>query len=80
MCRAMEARPMDICRIGLIGAGNVARRHAKVLSGFPDVRIAGITDVVPQALTTTVPSNTHPARELFITRTLRCGCARSTDL
>jgi myo-inositol 2-dehydrogenase/D-chiro-inositol 1-dehydrogenase len=40
---------MDICRIGLIGAGNVGRRHARVLSGFRDVRLAGITDVVPEA-------------------------------
>lgn len=27
-----------------MGAGNVAARHARVLSDFPDVRIAGITD------------------------------------
>ncbi|MGV9770500.1 Gfo/Idh/MocA family protein [Streptosporangium sp. NPDC003464] len=27
-----------------MGAGNVAARHARVLSGFPDVRIAGIAD------------------------------------
>ena len=40
---------MDICRIGLIGAGNVGRRHAQVLKIFPDVHLAGITDVVPQA-------------------------------
>jgi myo-inositol 2-dehydrogenase/D-chiro-inositol 1-dehydrogenase len=40
---------MDICRVGLIGAGFVGRRHARVLSGFPDVRIAGITDLVPAA-------------------------------
>jgi myo-inositol 2-dehydrogenase / D-chiro-inositol 1-dehydrogenase len=40
---------MDICRIGLIGAGNVARRHARVLSSFPDVHLTGITDVVPDA-------------------------------
>jgi Predicted dehydrogenases and related proteins len=40
---------MDICRIGLIGAGNVGRRHAQVLRSFPDVHLAGITDVVPQA-------------------------------
>ncbi|MEO3791003.1 Gfo/Idh/MocA family oxidoreductase [Nonomuraea sp. B10E15] len=31
-------------RIGFIGAGNVAARHADVLSGFPDVTIAGIAD------------------------------------
>jgi predicted dehydrogenase len=40
---------MDVCRIGLIGAGNVGRRHAQVLRSFPDVHLAGITDVAPQA-------------------------------
>jgi len=40
---------MDICRIGLIGAGNVGRRHAQVLKSFPDVHLAGITDAIPQA-------------------------------
>lgn len=40
---------MDICRVGLIGAGNVGRRHAQVLRGFPDVRLTGITDVIPEA-------------------------------
>ncbi|MFG3436230.1 Gfo/Idh/MocA family protein [Nonomuraea sp. NPDC047897] len=33
-----------IIRVGIIGAGNVAARHADVLSGFPDVTIAGIAD------------------------------------
>ena len=33
-----------ITRVGIIGAGNVAARHADVLSGFPDVAIAGIAD------------------------------------
>ncbi|MFI6811100.1 Gfo/Idh/MocA family protein [Nonomuraea sp. NPDC050328] len=36
--------PLEKARIGLIGAGNVAARHADVLSGFPDVRIVGIAD------------------------------------
>jgi predicted dehydrogenase len=40
---------MDACRIGLIGAGNVGRRHAQVLSTFPDVHLAGIADVDPRA-------------------------------
>lgn len=40
---------MSICRIGLIGAGNVGRRHAQVLSSFPDVQLAGTTDTVPEA-------------------------------
>ncbi|MEV7969130.1 Gfo/Idh/MocA family oxidoreductase [Sphaerisporangium sp. NPDC088356] len=31
-------------RIGIIGAGNVAARHAEVLSCFPDVTIVGIAD------------------------------------
>jgi myo-inositol 2-dehydrogenase / D-chiro-inositol 1-dehydrogenase len=39
---------MDVCRIGLIGAGNVGRRHARVLGSFPDVHLTGITDVVPE--------------------------------
>ncbi|MFD0744112.1 Gfo/Idh/MocA family protein [Phytohabitans flavus] len=33
----------------MVGAGNVARRHASVLAGFPDVRLVGVTDVVPEA-------------------------------
>ncbi|REG01611.1 putative dehydrogenase [Asanoa ferruginea] len=37
------------CRVGMIGAGNVAQRHARVLSGFADVEIIGVTDVVPPA-------------------------------
>ncbi|WP_198679249.1 Gfo/Idh/MocA family protein [Thermomonospora amylolytica] len=32
------------CRIGIVGAGNVAARHAQVLGGFPDVRIAAVAD------------------------------------
>ncbi|GAA4723748.1 Gfo/Idh/MocA family protein [Phytohabitans rumicis] len=33
------------CAVGIIGAGNVARRHARVLAGFVDVRLVGVTDV-----------------------------------
>jgi myo-inositol 2-dehydrogenase/D-chiro-inositol 1-dehydrogenase len=40
---------MDITRIGLIGAGGVGRRHAQVLSGFPDVHLVGVCDAVPAA-------------------------------
>ncbi|HZN19321.1 MAG TPA: Gfo/Idh/MocA family oxidoreductase [Micromonosporaceae bacterium] len=36
-------------RIGLVGAGNVAQRHARELAAFDDVRLAGVTDVVPEA-------------------------------
>lgn len=36
-----------ITRVGIIGAGNVAARHADVLSTFPDVTIAGIADTDP---------------------------------
>src|SRR6202020_1046577 len=49
MWMTREAILVDICRIGLIGAGNVGRRHAEVLGSFPDVHLAGITDVVPAA-------------------------------
>jgi myo-inositol 2-dehydrogenase/D-chiro-inositol 1-dehydrogenase len=36
-------------RVGMIGAGGVAQRHAKVLSGLPGVQVVGVTDVVPAA-------------------------------
>ncbi|MCP2169098.1 Gfo/Idh/MocA family protein [Goodfellowiella coeruleoviolacea] len=32
------------CRIGFVGAGAVAERHARVLAGFPDVRLVAVTD------------------------------------
>jgi myo-inositol 2-dehydrogenase/D-chiro-inositol 1-dehydrogenase len=37
------------CRVGLAGAGNVARRHARVLSGFDDIELVGVADVLPEA-------------------------------
>ncbi|MFD6568024.1 Gfo/Idh/MocA family protein [Micromonospora profundi] len=40
---------MRKCRVGLIGAGGVAQRHARVLSGFDDVELSGVTDVLPEA-------------------------------
>ncbi|WBB76809.1 Gfo/Idh/MocA family oxidoreductase [Micromonospora sp. WMMD1128] len=36
-------------RVGLVGAGGVAQRHARVLSGFEDVDLLGVTDVAPGA-------------------------------
>ncbi|MGC4806327.1 Gfo/Idh/MocA family protein [Micromonospora sp. DT233] len=36
---------MRVCRVGLVGAGGVAQRHARVLGGFPDVEILGVADV-----------------------------------
>jgi myo-inositol 2-dehydrogenase/D-chiro-inositol 1-dehydrogenase len=36
------------CRVGLIGAGGVAQRHARVLGGFDDVELVCVTDVVPE--------------------------------
>jgi myo-inositol 2-dehydrogenase/D-chiro-inositol 1-dehydrogenase len=40
---------MRRCRVGLVGAGNVAQRHARVLATFDDVQVAGVTDVVAGA-------------------------------
>ena len=40
---------MSVCRIGLVGAGNVAQRHARVLVGFEDVRVVGVSDVLAPA-------------------------------
>lgn len=42
-------RSMGRCRVALVGAGNVARRHARVLASFDDVRLVGVTDVLPAA-------------------------------
>ncbi|SCL57064.1 Gfo/Idh/MocA family protein [Micromonospora yangpuensis] len=40
---------MRRCRVGVVGAGGVAQRHARVLTGFDDVELLGVTDVVGQA-------------------------------
>ena len=40
---------MTATRIGLVGAGGVAARHARVLAGLPDVQLVGVTDVVAEA-------------------------------
>ena len=40
---------MRTCRVGLVGAGGVAQRHARVLSGFEDVELLGVTDVAHDA-------------------------------
>jgi myo-inositol 2-dehydrogenase / D-chiro-inositol 1-dehydrogenase len=40
---------MAMTRVGLVGAGGVAQRHARVLSGLPDVQVIGVTDVRAEA-------------------------------
>ena len=40
---------MTATRIGLVGAGGVAARHARVLSGLSDVQVVGVADVVVEA-------------------------------
>ncbi|MGK5740774.1 Gfo/Idh/MocA family protein [Micromonospora sp. URMC 103] len=40
---------MGTCRVGLVGAGGVAQRHARVLAGFADVDLLGVTDVRAEA-------------------------------
>ncbi|TDC32761.1 Gfo/Idh/MocA family oxidoreductase [Micromonospora sp. 15K316] len=40
---------MGRCRVGLVGAGGVAQRHARVLAGFDDTELLGVTDVRPAA-------------------------------
>jgi predicted dehydrogenase len=64
---------MPVCRVGLIGAGGVAQRHARVLSGFDDVRLAGVCDVVPAAaeqLASTVGARTYPDVAALLTADL----------
>jgi predicted dehydrogenase len=40
---------MATTRVGLVGAGGVAHRHARVLAGLPNVQVIGVTDVVTAA-------------------------------
>ncbi|MFU8875866.1 Gfo/Idh/MocA family protein [Micromonospora sp. SL4-19] len=40
---------MRTCRVGLVGAGGVAQRHVRVLTGFEDVELLGVTDVAAEA-------------------------------
>lgn len=54
---------MVASRVGIIGAGGVAQRHARVLSSFADVQVVGVTDVVPAAaerLAATHGGQVHP--------------------
>ncbi|MEV1320642.1 Gfo/Idh/MocA family oxidoreductase [Micromonospora arborensis] len=51
---------MRACRVGLVGAGGVAQRHARVLTGFDDVELVGVTDVAPEA--TSALAAPHGAR------------------
>ena len=41
------ATNVPVCRIGFVGTGGVATRHADILSGFPDVALVAATDVDP---------------------------------
>ena len=52
--------PVAATRVGMIGAGGVAQRHAKVLSGLAGVEVVGVTDVVPDAARSL--ADTHGAR------------------
>lgn len=51
---------MRVCRVGLVGAGGVAQRHARVLTGFEDVELLGVTDVARDAAEAL--AGTHGAR------------------
>jgi myo-inositol 2-dehydrogenase/D-chiro-inositol 1-dehydrogenase len=49
------------CRIGFVGTGRVAQRHAGVLTGFPDVELVAATDVDP-ARAQAFAADAHGAR------------------
>ena len=51
---------MRDCRIGFVGAGGVADRHARMLGGFPDVRVVAVTD--PDEPRRAEFARTHDAR------------------
>ncbi|HEY8371698.1 MAG TPA: Gfo/Idh/MocA family oxidoreductase [Pseudonocardiaceae bacterium] len=43
---------MRQCRIGFVGAGNVAARHARHLASLPEVRLVAVSDPVVERCTT----------------------------
>jgi myo-inositol 2-dehydrogenase/D-chiro-inositol 1-dehydrogenase len=43
---ALPASP-SVCRIGFVGTGGIAARHATVLAGFDDVELVAATDIDP---------------------------------
>jgi predicted dehydrogenase/threonine dehydrogenase-like Zn-dependent dehydrogenase len=51
---------VDRCRIGFVGAGGVAARHARVLAGFPDVELVAVAD--PDAARAATLAGAHGAR------------------
>lgn len=51
----------SICRIGFVGSGGVAQRHAQVLSGFADVELVAVTDVDPERAATFGADHGAPA-------------------
>ena len=50
----------DLVRVGLVGAGGVGSRHARVLSGLPDVAVVGVAD--PDAASADRLAGLHGAR------------------
>ncbi len=64
---------MAKCRVGLVGAGGVAQRHARVLGDFADVHLVGVCDVVPaaaQRLADTVGARAFPDVSALLTADL----------
>ncbi|SDG99269.1 Gfo/Idh/MocA family protein [Klenkia brasiliensis] len=58
-------------RVGLVGAGAVGARHARVLAGFADVELLGIADPVPgaaRALADSTGAPVVPVAELLAAR------------
>jgi myo-inositol 2-dehydrogenase/D-chiro-inositol 1-dehydrogenase len=44
----LTSRNASVCRIGFVGTGGVAARHAAVLAAFDDVELVAATDVDPR--------------------------------
>ena len=63
---ALPDRPT---RVGIVGAGGVAERHARVLSSFPDATVVGVADLAPDraaALAGEVGAEAFPEAELML--------------
>ncbi|MGP4056027.1 Gfo/Idh/MocA family protein [Mycobacterium sp. 4D054] len=59
---------MNRCRVGFVGAGGVATRHARHLAGFPDVEIVAVTDHDAAAAQTLAGATTARDLEALLDR------------
>lgn len=44
-------------RVGIVGCGNIARRYAETIRGYPETELVGVMDVEPKKAETLAREN-----------------------